>query len=154
MKRNPPPTPPPLLPKFKRNKSKAPWVHAWTFHWLHEIFIPKRVHHRLEAEWEMRKTRWGDRRGALCTGLTLVSLVLPKGSNMQVLQILAPPSFRLRLLESPKNYNTYIVNIRYKCRSTGECNSHIINCDYSLHTPTKQIFSSYFEMCWYCITFI
>ncbi len=76
-----------------------------------------------------------------------ISLVLPKGSNMQVLQKLAAPSFRLRLLESRKNYNTYIVNIRYKYRSTGECNSHTLNCDYSLHTPTKQIFSSYFEMC-------
>jgi hypothetical protein len=79
--------------------------------------------------------------------LAPISLVLPKGSNREVLQILAPPSFRLRLLESPKNYNTYIVNIRYKCRSTCECNSHTLNCDYSLHTPTKQIFLSYFEMC-------
>jgi hypothetical protein len=33
---------------------------------------------------------------------------------MWVLQILAPPSLRLGLLESPKNYNTYIVNIQYK----------------------------------------
>ncbi len=42
---------------------------------------------------------------------------------MQILQILAPPSLRLGLLESPENYNTYIVNIQYKCRSMGECNS-------------------------------
>jgi len=75
------------------------------------------------------------------------SLVLPKGFNMWVLQILAPPSIKLGLLESSKNYNTYIVNIQYKCQSMGECNSYILNCDYSLHTPRKQIFSSYFEMC-------
>jgi hypothetical protein len=61
--------------------------------------------------------------GLVMPKLAPISLVLHKGSNMQVLQILAPPSFRLRLLESPKNYNTYIVNIRYKCRSTSECNS-------------------------------
>jgi hypothetical protein len=36
-------------------------------------------------------------------------------------------------------------NIQYKCRSMGECNSYTLNCDYSLCTPTKQIFSSYFE---------
>jgi hypothetical protein len=42
------------------------------FHWLHEISIPKRVHHRLKLEWEMRKTGWGDRWGALCTRFTLV----------------------------------------------------------------------------------
>ncbi len=28
-----------------------------------------------ELEWEMRRTRWGDRRGALCTGFTLVWLM-------------------------------------------------------------------------------
>jgi hypothetical protein len=61
MKRNPPPWP--LLPKFKRNKSKAPWVHAWAFHWLHEISIPKRVCHHLELEWEMRRTGWGGSTG-------------------------------------------------------------------------------------------
>jgi len=33
---------------------------------------------------------------------------------MLVLQILAPPSLKLGLLESRKNYNTYIVNIQYK----------------------------------------
>ncbi len=60
MKRNPPPTPRPLLP--------------WAFHWLHEISIPKRIHHRLKPEWEMRRTGWGDRRGALCTGFTLVNM--------------------------------------------------------------------------------
>jgi hypothetical protein len=26
-----------------------------------------------EPEWKMRKTGWGDRRGALCTGFTLVN---------------------------------------------------------------------------------
>jgi len=66
---------------------------------------------------------------------------------MQVLQILTPPSFRLGLLEKAKNFNTYIINIQYKCRSMGECNSYTFNCDYSLRTPTKQILSSYFEMC-------
>jgi len=25
-----------------------------------------------EPEWEMRRTEWGDRQGALCTGFTLV----------------------------------------------------------------------------------
>jgi hypothetical protein len=30
-------------------------VHSLAFHWLHEIFILKRIHHRLEPEWEMRK---------------------------------------------------------------------------------------------------
>jgi len=38
--------------------------------------------------------------------LAPIRLVLPKGFNMWVLQILALPSFRLGLLESPKNYNT------------------------------------------------
>ncbi len=71
--------------------------------------------------------------------LAPINLVLPKGFNMWVLQILAPPSLRLRLLESPENYNTYIVNIQYKCRNMGECNSYTLNCDYSLHTSTKQI---------------
>jgi hypothetical protein len=33
-------------------------VHPWAFHWLHEIFIPKKVHHHLEPEWEMRRTGW------------------------------------------------------------------------------------------------
>jgi len=74
-------------------------------------------------------------------------VVLPKGFNMWALQILALPSLRLKLLESPKNYNTDIVSFQNKCRSMGECNSYAFNCDYSLHTPTKQIFSSYFEMC-------
>ncbi len=63
---------------------------------------------------------------------------------MQILQILAPPSLRLRLLESPENYNTYIVNIKYECQSMGECNSYTLDCDYSLCIPTKQILSSYF----------
>jgi hypothetical protein len=79
--------------------------------------------------------------------LAPISLVLPKGFNMQVLQIFALPLLRLGLLETPKNYNTYIVNIQYKCQSMGECNSYTLNCDYSLHKPTNQIFSSYFEMC-------
>jgi len=57
--KKPSPHPRPLLPKFKRNKSKAPWVHPWAFHWLHEISIPKRVRHRLKPEWEMRRTGWG-----------------------------------------------------------------------------------------------
>ncbi len=58
--------------------------------------------------------------------------------------MLAPPSLRLGLLESPENYNTYIVNIQYKCQNMGECNSCTLNCDYSLCTSTKQILSSYF----------
>jgi hypothetical protein len=50
--------------------------------------------------------------------------------------------------------------LKYKCFQLIWCyfknfsDSYIFNCDYSLHTPTKQIFSSYFEMCWYCIIFI
>jgi hypothetical protein len=84
--------------------------------------------------------------GLVMLKLAPFSLVLPKGFNMWILQILAPPSLKLGLLESSKNYNTYIVNIQYKCQSMGECNSYTLNCDYSLHTPTKQIFSSYFEM--------
>ncbi len=28
-----------------------------------------------EPEWEMRKTGWGDRQGALCTKFTLVTLI-------------------------------------------------------------------------------
>jgi hypothetical protein len=60
------PSPPwPLLPKFKRNKSKAPWVHPWAFHWLHEISIPKRVRHHLEPEWKMRRTGWGGLTGCI-----------------------------------------------------------------------------------------
>jgi len=43
--------------------------------------------------------------------LAPISLVLPKGFNMWYSQILALPSFKFGLLESPKNYNTYIVNI-------------------------------------------
>ncbi len=58
--------------------------------------------------------------------------------------MLAPPSLRLGLLEGPENYNTYIINIQYKCQNTGECNSYTLDYDYSLRTPTKQIFSSYF----------
>jgi hypothetical protein len=38
--------------------------------------------------------------------LVPINLVLPKGFNMWGLQILALPSLGLRLLESPKNYNT------------------------------------------------
>jgi hypothetical protein len=49
--------------------------------------------------------------GLVMPKLAPISLVSPKGFNMRVLQILAPPSFRLGLLESPENYNTYIVNI-------------------------------------------
>jgi hypothetical protein len=49
--------------------------------------------------------------------LSSISLVLPKGFNMWVLQILALPSLRLGLLESPKINNTYIVNIQYKCQA-------------------------------------
>jgi hypothetical protein len=68
--------------------------------------------------------------------LAPISLVLPKGFNMRVLQILAPPSLRLGLLESSKNYNTYIVNIQYKCQSMSECNSYRLNCD--IHCIHKQ----------------
>jgi hypothetical protein len=39
---------------------------------VHEISIPKRVHHPLEPEWEMRRTGCEDQRGALCTGYPLV----------------------------------------------------------------------------------
>jgi hypothetical protein len=92
--------------------------------------------------------------GLVTAKLVIISLVLPKDFNMRVLQILAPPSLRLGLLESLENHNTYIVNIQYKCQSMGECNYYTLNCDYSLHTPTKQMLSSYFETCWYCITLI
>ncbi len=34
-----------------------------------------------EPKWEMRRTRWGDRRGALCTGFTLVHLNDGVGGN-------------------------------------------------------------------------
>jgi hypothetical protein len=47
-------------------------MHAWAFHRLHEISIPKRVRHHLEPEWEMRRTERGGSMGALCTGFTLV----------------------------------------------------------------------------------
>ncbi len=40
-------------------------MHPWAFHWLHEISIPKRVRHRLEPEWEMRRTRWGGSTGCI-----------------------------------------------------------------------------------------
>jgi hypothetical protein len=95
----------------------------------------------------MYETYEHQNQGLVTPKLAAISLVLPKEFNMRVLQIFAPPSLRLGLLESPKNYNTYIVNIQYKCRSMGQCNSYILNCDYSLRTPTKQILSSYFEMC-------
>jgi hypothetical protein len=85
--------------------------------------------------------------GLVMPKLAPINLVLPKGFNMQVLQIFALPLVRLGLLKNKKNYNTYIVNIQYKCRNMGECNSYTLNCDYSLCTPTKQILSSYFEMC-------
>jgi hypothetical protein len=32
---------------------------------LHEISIPKRVCHRLELEWEMRRTGWGGSTGCI-----------------------------------------------------------------------------------------
>jgi hypothetical protein len=64
--------------------SKAPWVHPWAFHWLHEIFILKRVCHRLEPEWEMQRIGWGDRRGALCTRFTLVIFNTLFSSGVQV----------------------------------------------------------------------
>ncbi len=35
-------------------------------------------------------------------------------------------------------YNSYVVNIQYKCWSMGEWYSYTLNCDYSLCTPTKQ----------------
>jgi len=83
------------------------------------------------------KTYEHQNQGLITPKLAPINLVLPKGFNMWVLWILAPPSLRLGLLESPKNYNTYIVNIQYKCWSMSECNSYTLNCDYSLHTPTK-----------------
>jgi hypothetical protein len=95
----------------------------------------------------MYETYEHQNQGLITPKLVAIGLVLPKEFNIQVLQIFASPSFRLGLLESSKNYNTYIVNIQYKCRSLGECNSYTFNCDYSLCTPTKQILSSYFEMC-------
>ncbi len=45
---------------------------GWGIDWVHEIFIPKRVHHPLEPKWKMRRTGWGNQRGALCTEYTLV----------------------------------------------------------------------------------
>ncbi len=95
----------------------------------------------------MYETYEHQNQGLVTSKLTPISLVLPKVFSMWILQILALPSFRLSLLESLENYNTYIVNIQYKCCSMGGCNSYTLNCDYSLHTPTKQILSSYFEMC-------
>ncbi len=62
--------------------------------------------------------------------LAPLDLILPKGFNMKILQILAPPSLRLGLIKSPQKYNTYIVNIQYKCRSIGECNSYTVNWTY------------------------
>jgi hypothetical protein len=85
--------------------------------------------------------------GLITPKLAPISLVLPKGINMRALKIFALPSLRLGLLESPKNYNTYIVNIQYKCQNMGECNSYTFNYDYSLRTPEEQILSSYFETC-------
>jgi hypothetical protein len=35
-------------PKLKRKKIKALWVHTKPSHWLHEISIPKRVHHHFQ----------------------------------------------------------------------------------------------------------
>jgi hypothetical protein len=54
LKRNPPP--PSLLPKFKRKKSKAPLVHTWAFHWLHEISIPQ--HRSLNKLPSPKKEAW------------------------------------------------------------------------------------------------
>ncbi len=102
----------------------------------------------------MYETYEHQNQGLVMPKLVPINLVLPKGFNMWVLQILAPPSLSLGLLENLENYNTYIINIQYKCQSMGEYNSYTFNCDYSLRTPTKQILSSYFEMCWYYITFI
>ncbi len=57
---------------------------------------------------------------------------------MRILQILALSSFRLRLLESLENYNTYIVNIQYKCRSMGECiPTHSIVIIHWIHQQNK-----------------
>jgi hypothetical protein len=39
---------------------------------VHEISIPKRVHHPLEPEWEMRRTGWGDHRQNCCVRRTRV----------------------------------------------------------------------------------
>jgi hypothetical protein len=58
--------------------------------------------------------------GTVTPKLAPINLVLPKSFNMSILQILALPSFRLGLLKSLENYNTYIVNIQYKCQSMGE----------------------------------
>jgi hypothetical protein len=102
----------------------------------------------------MYETYEHQNQGLVTPKLAPMNLVLPKGFNMWILQIFVPPSLNLRLLESLENYNTYIINIQYKCQNMGECNSYTLNCDYSLCTPTQQILSSYFEMCWYCITFI
>jgi hypothetical protein len=85
----------------------------------------------------MYETYEHQNQGLVTPKLVPISLVLPKGFNMQVLQILALPSLRLGLLKSSKNYNTHIVNIQYKCQSMGDCNSYTLNCDYSLRTPTK-----------------
>ncbi len=57
---------------------------------------------------------------------------------MQVLQILALPSLRLRLLKKLENDNTYIVNSHYKCQSMGECNLYTLNCDsHYIHQQNK-----------------
>ncbi len=64
----------------------------------------------------MYETYEHQNQGLITPKLAPISLVLPKKFNMRVLQIFAPASLRLGLLESPKNYNTYIVIIQYKCQ--------------------------------------
>jgi hypothetical protein len=70
--------------------------------------------------------------------LTLINLVLPKGFNVRILQILALSSIRLQLLESLENYNTYIVNMQYKCQSMSECiPTHSIVIIHWIHQQNK-----------------
>jgi hypothetical protein len=47
-----------LLPGRKEGSKKKEehfMVHTWAFHWLHEISIPKRVRHRLDAQSTMNE---------------------------------------------------------------------------------------------------
>jgi hypothetical protein len=74
MKRNPPLPPDPSSQNLNGIKARhlectlGPSIGCMKFS------ILKRVRHRLEPEWEMRRIRWADQRGALCTGFTLVGI--------------------------------------------------------------------------------
>jgi hypothetical protein len=84
---------------------------------------------------------WNVKKPSPCNShiiLLLIIFYLHKGFNIRALHRLAPPSLKLRLPKSLKNFNTFVVNIWYKWRSMGEWYSYTLNCDYSLCMPTKQ----------------